>query len=475
MTKNSDPNKQKLLQCIEEAVSAETKNSELLISYLKECAQVGVEVLPVDINASDVSCTFENEDTLRLGFSAFAPGGEQFLEDIVVERQENGRFKTFQDFCERVNLERIPSHFFLHGIEVGVFDSLGNSRARLFKGYEKIIHAVSKAKAEKAANQFSLFAPSQLAPPPLPKVEHWANDEIINHEKEAMGFSFTEYLQQSEEEEANDELENDGQSPVDDEPLKQDEVVGEKMNSQDSVVQEQEKRGTIDREETQEQLETSEEATNVVEEQQKSVEEHSSLETTMADLEEVEETPDSTEISETDTAVEKQIAKEKIEEQDNSPAEVESIDASIPYLDEEPPLPPEEFTAEEFESSFSEGYMPSASQPEQKPAEAKTPDETSSEPMPTEEQISSPSACIIQLATQTTTETTLRQLQRILEQSSGNVKVVFEFIDEHHNTTCVQAHDDYAVQLSEEFLATVENISGEHTTRILYEENEHET
>jgi DNA polymerase III alpha subunit len=199
---NIDQNRQKLLQFLEETLGTENKNSERIHSNLQEFQQFGVEILPLDINASRASCAFEGEDKLRIGFSVLIPGDDQIIEDIITEREKNGRFTTFQDFCERIDIAHIPEEFLTRCIEAGIFDSTGASRAQLFQGYQKIIQAVLKAKTDREIHQISLFdalPASSLPPVTLPEAEAWSEDELIDHEKNALGFSFTEYLQRDEE------------------------------------------------------------------------------------------------------------------------------------------------------------------------------------------------------------------------------------------------------------------------------------
>lgn len=349
MTQNPNLNKQKLLQCIEEAVSTEKKDSERILEYLKECDQLDLEVLPLDMNKSEVACTFEDERTLRISLSALISGESQFLEDIVTERQKKGDFKTFQDFCERIDPEILPGEFLSHCVEAGAFDSTGASRASLFLGYEKIIQAVQKSKADQSSNQISLFealpasSKAQLAPMPLPDAESWTDEETIAHEKNAMGFSFTEYLSDS-----------------------------------------------------------------------------------------------------------------------------------PPYVDEEPPLPPEELTVDDLKASFPQGAEPNKPATADLPAQERTAPGSENEPEVISESASEeskpvPSTFIIQFQTSKTTENTLIQLRKLIEQSPGDVSVMLEFIDEQNNTTSLKTHTDYSVQISEKFVKDVESITGESTTRILNE------
>ena len=197
MSQFSEADRQRVLRMVEETVSAEKKDAPRVLAVFAECAQLGIDALPVDINQSDDQCGFEGEGGIRLGFSAISGKREQFINDLLAERQKKGTFRAFQDFCERNDLEAIPAEFFRKCVAGGVFDAIEPSRAALFAGYEKIINAVRKAKADRASGQFGLFAmlpaATPLRPISLPQVESWTEEEMIEREKAALGFSFTEY------------------------------------------------------------------------------------------------------------------------------------------------------------------------------------------------------------------------------------------------------------------------------------------
>jgi hypothetical protein len=203
MLQNVVPDIQKLVQLVEETIQQKNSDNTRILFFLRECRQLGVEILPVDINMSGTSCSIEDKDNIRIGFSLLVSDEEQFVEDILAERQQNGQFQSFQDFCERIPLDSVSEDFIVRCIQVGAFDSIEVSRSRLFLGREKILQAVRKANAERSAGQFNLFAALQTSPgsqsPPieLPEVKEWTEEEIVAQEKEAVGFSFTEYLEVS--------------------------------------------------------------------------------------------------------------------------------------------------------------------------------------------------------------------------------------------------------------------------------------
>ena len=104
---------EQLRTMLEEAVSAEKKASKQIISYFRECAQLGIEVLPLDINRSEARCVFESENTLRLGFSTvLSAEHESFLAHFLAVRRERGGFQSFQDCCEHLDLDTVPASFF---------------------------------------------------------------------------------------------------------------------------------------------------------------------------------------------------------------------------------------------------------------------------------------------------------------------------------------------------------------------------
>jgi len=192
---------QKFVQLLEEAISQEVRDADRILAYLRECRQYGLDVLPVDLNRSGAVCTVEDPEHLRLGFSVVVSGQPQFIEDLLAERHQRGPFRSFQDFCERIDCDALSDTFLTQGIQAGVFDAVEPSRARLLAGWKPIAQAVRNARAEQESGQFSLFAAlpkkSQPAGLKLPDIADWSEEEKIAREQEAMGFSFTDYLAES--------------------------------------------------------------------------------------------------------------------------------------------------------------------------------------------------------------------------------------------------------------------------------------
>ncbi|GAK61182.1 DNA polymerase III, alpha subunit [Candidatus Vecturithrix granuli] len=404
-------NKHELLKCTEEAVSAETKDENLILSYFNECCdQFELEILPLDINKSQETCEFEGDRQLRLGFSAIAPGGQQFVEDILAERQKRGGFRSFQDFCERLDLDAFPEHFLTRCIEAGVFDATGELRSRLFNGYERILQGVRKAKADRASQQISLFAilPSstkdQNIPIELPKVDEWTEEERIDHERHGVGFSFSAYLQQREERDR-DAAEDVSEETV---SLTPDEFSDPGQNKR---------------------IEPSDEMPSDM----------------LAANNNLPHSPALTIPSAT--------------------AEI-PLEPAIP-VPQSPPseeilLPPEDdFKKEEHEEErrrTQEENEQESPAPSSEPAEDHE-DESIMSPLP--------KALIIQLPTQTTTEQTLLELRDLLEQSYGDMDVLLEFSDPSHKKTIVKTDARYTVHVSDSLMQAIEILCGQRAARIM--------
>ena len=383
-----------ILRMLEDVVSAEKKDAEHIIKYFRECRGLGIEILPPDINLSDVSCAYEREDALRLGFSTLDCREEKFLEDLLNERQRNGPFQSFQDFCERIELETLPQSFLAHSIKAGIFDSLGDSRARLFKGFERVIQSVRNAKAEKAANQISLFAMLPAASQgqalfiSLPEAEAWSEEQRIEYEKEVLGFSFTEYLGQNEEELP--EIPEGSSAPIDG-PIPEDLIEAGPDNEEFAI--------SVD------------------------------TETAIGDAEALKledsgheiETGKS-EISDTERAIGQGAEIIMAEIPAVLPEDEPPSDSVVPDYLEEPPLP-----SEEFEGAFAQ--EPSAVGPTS-PDEQETPGEV-----------------CVQLPVKGTTEAQLLELRALCEKYPGHSPLLLEFIDDsQHATTRVHVHQKYYVR-----------------------------
>jgi DNA polymerase-3 subunit alpha len=138
-------------------LGTEINNKDKITSYIQEAKDFGISILPPDVNQSLWLFNVIG-DTIRFGLGAIKGVGESAVEEIVRERTENGPFKGFVDFCERVSLKAVNKRVLESLIKVGGFDSCEKfNRKTLLDNMEFITAFAEKKKEEKLMGQTSLF------------------------------------------------------------------------------------------------------------------------------------------------------------------------------------------------------------------------------------------------------------------------------------------------------------------------------
>ena len=135
--------------------------------YLNECRQMGIAVLVPDVNVSQSDFTSVVEpgreaDTatgvIPFGLSAVRNVGEGLVEMIVAEREANGPFDDFYDFCNRVDTQVLNKRTIESLIKAGGFDAVGHPRKGLLTVFEQIVDQTVARRRKEAEGQFELFA-----------------------------------------------------------------------------------------------------------------------------------------------------------------------------------------------------------------------------------------------------------------------------------------------------------------------------
>ena len=146
-------------------------NKDKTAVYLAECRSLGIEVLVPDVNRSlaEFSADFsDGEGTLgaqgdepgavTFGLAAVRNVGEGLVGLIVAEREANGPFADFYDFCQRVDPQVLNKRTLDSLIKAGGFDSLGHPRRGLCLAFEEIVDRTLERRREHDAGVVSLFA-----------------------------------------------------------------------------------------------------------------------------------------------------------------------------------------------------------------------------------------------------------------------------------------------------------------------------
>ena len=164
-------------------------NTDKLAFFKNDVKQMGYNILPPDINKSQVNFSVENGQ-IRYALSAVKNVGEAGMALIVAERNANGPFKSIQDFFTRVDASALNKRYVENLTKSGAFDSIEKNRAKIFENIENLIaYAVNATQSRKSA-QISLFGSSDSAANSLKirDVPDWPHLEKLEKEAEALGF-----------------------------------------------------------------------------------------------------------------------------------------------------------------------------------------------------------------------------------------------------------------------------------------------
>ena len=174
-------------------LTSEIENAEKLAFLITACREMGIKVLPPDINSSGISFSVDS-GKIRFGLGAIKGVGEVAASKIIESRKKEGVFTSFQDFCERCGTD-VNSRMLEHLTRAGALDGLGLRRSQILAIAEPMMSFAAQKAKDKAAGQGSLFdmfagddAASQACSIPIPDIPEFDWEDILKNEKELLGF-----------------------------------------------------------------------------------------------------------------------------------------------------------------------------------------------------------------------------------------------------------------------------------------------
>jgi len=171
----------------------EMGNTDNILEYINDLKNHHIAVLPPDVNESFRYFSVLNEKEIRFGLAAVKNVGETAIDSIIEVRKKDGRFLSFFDFCERVDLRRVNHKVIESLIKCGAFDNLGIYRSQAMSILDATMDHATCKQRDRERGQNSLF--DQLAPqamnPAIPKVPEWPETQRLRFEREAIGFYIT--------------------------------------------------------------------------------------------------------------------------------------------------------------------------------------------------------------------------------------------------------------------------------------------
>jgi DNA polymerase III subunit alpha len=181
-------------------LTSERANTDKMVQYIGECREMGLRVLPPDVNESEKFFTVvpagEGEgggQDIRFGLAAIKNVGEGAVEVVIEARRGGSRFRSLFDLCDRVDVRAVNRRVVEGFVKSGSFDAVDPRRSALFAAIERAMEAGQKRQRDREAGQSSLFgalaagAP-EAAPERIPDAPPWSEAERLSFEKESLGF-----------------------------------------------------------------------------------------------------------------------------------------------------------------------------------------------------------------------------------------------------------------------------------------------
>ena len=161
--------------------------------YIDECYDLGIQILKPDINKSFLRFTVD-DGNIRFGLGSVKNVGDDPIDAIISERNKNGEYKNFIDFCERISNESVNKRCIESLIKAGVFDEFEQTRATLLASFENIIDTIQSSKKKGMQGQFSMFDLSTDENNNMDELKYTFNEqeelterELLSLEKEMLG------------------------------------------------------------------------------------------------------------------------------------------------------------------------------------------------------------------------------------------------------------------------------------------------
>jgi len=169
----------------------EMSDTDKTLKNLSECREMGIDVIPPDVNRGAVGFNVV-EGRILFGLAAIKGVGEKAVEKIISERNTNGDFKSLYDFCRRVEGALLNRRTLENLIKAGAFEWTKQSRADLMDSLEDVLKLAQRERANEASNQISLFGDALNSQTTnianRSSVPEWPVNIKLAHEKDALGF-----------------------------------------------------------------------------------------------------------------------------------------------------------------------------------------------------------------------------------------------------------------------------------------------
>jgi DNA polymerase-3 subunit alpha len=169
-------------------LTSEVQNADKILKYIAECREMGIEILPPDINESDRNFTVVGNQ-IRFGLAAVKNVGDAAIDAIMIEREGGGKFKSLFEFSYRVDLRKVNRRVVESLIKCGAFDFSKTYRSQMLTILGDILEQSQSAQRKKGEPQLSMLMDrSKELKEEYPDIDEFPESQLNVFEKETIGF-----------------------------------------------------------------------------------------------------------------------------------------------------------------------------------------------------------------------------------------------------------------------------------------------
>ncbi len=174
-------------------MSADLQNTDRLVTLKDDCRQLGLDIVPPDVNRSGYHFSVSDERGILYGLGAIKGVGRAAVESLIAEREAGGAFEDLASFCRRIDHERVNRRALEAMIKAGAMDGFGRSRHALMLEVPEALKGADQQARAAAAGQNDMFglAESAAAAKPVTDPAEWPESVRLGNEKEALGLYLT--------------------------------------------------------------------------------------------------------------------------------------------------------------------------------------------------------------------------------------------------------------------------------------------
>ncbi len=179
-------------------LSADMDHTDKVVTLIQECSEIGLEVKPPDVNSSRYEFAVGGERTIRYGLGAVRGVGQGAVEELITQREARGPYKSLEDLCRRLDLQKVNRRVLEALLRSGSLDSLGANRATLMHRLPAAMQLGdqnSKAQDAGQNDMFGLMSDDRAAAPApavkMVELTEWSESVRLTGERETLGLYLT--------------------------------------------------------------------------------------------------------------------------------------------------------------------------------------------------------------------------------------------------------------------------------------------